>query len=363
MTIESVISTDTTAFADEVILASHVVDVIQRMDLTYALTLIQDQTTLSGTLDDLTATFPDEIPQVVVDEDYSINSRMTLAEPLPAGSTVTITIKVNGVGPIPYVTDALIPGQEFLITELFDPESAAADFDADYSGRVEIYSIVINSPNAYSTSVKIESIISNDDFLTEVVLADITLPIEGDISSAIDLVAGWNLVSFPIHPTSTAIGDVLANIAGKYNLVYAWDASGESSSSGNWKKYDPSGPSFSNTLTMLDEKMAFWIFMTEAATLEVQGSHDTASTIGLFDNADGWNLVGYPSASSLDLPGAMTGVTGYTLIFTYHAADSGDPWKLFDPTAGSWANDLKQMAPGWGYWIFVTSEADWQVDY
>ena len=41
---------------------------------------------------------------------------------------------------------------------------------------------------------------------------------------SISLVPGWNLVSFNVHPTDTAIAAVLSSIAGNYNLVYAWDA-------------------------------------------------------------------------------------------------------------------------------------------
>ena len=56
---------------------------------------------------------------------------------------------------------------------------------------------------------------------------------------SISLVPGWNLVSFNVHPTNTDIAAVLSNIAGNYDLVYAWDATGANSASGNWMKYAP----------------------------------------------------------------------------------------------------------------------------
>ena len=59
---------------------------------------------------------------------------------------------------------------------------------------------------------------------------------------SIPLIVGWNLVSFNLHPANTATGTVLADIAGHYDLVYAWDASGAHSSAGNWLRYDPSVP-------------------------------------------------------------------------------------------------------------------------
>ncbi len=88
---------------------------------------------------------------------------------------------------------------------------------------------------------------------------------------SIDLVAGWNLVSFHVHPADTATASVLDSIAGNYDLVYAWDAAGGHPGSGNWVKYDPN-VGFGNTLTALDETMGFWIHMTTADTLVVQGS-------------------------------------------------------------------------------------------
>ena len=64
---------------------------INEIDLEYALTLVQDpNTTISGTLDNLTVQFPEEISQVVVDAGYYINSRLTLGAALPEGSLVTI---------------------------------------------------------------------------------------------------------------------------------------------------------------------------------------------------------------------------------------------------------------------------------
>ena len=140
-----------------------------------ALAYVVANTTITGDLTALTATFPPSIPAVIVDEDYKINSRMTLTDPLPAGSTVSIMITVNGAGPVPYVTDALIPASPFWVTDLFDPAAVAADFDAGYGGRIELYNITITggggNPEPINTTLAIESIISKDDFASEEVLA------------------------------------------------------------------------------------------------------------------------------------------------------------------------------------------------
>ncbi len=178
LTVESIISKD--GFASEVLLASlSGIPVHIDADEDAALAYVQANTTITGaTLAELTATFPTTIPPVLVDLPYQINSRMTLSEDLPAGTTVTILATVDGVGPFPYVTDALIPGNPFWITELFDPDATPADFNADYGGHVEIYNITVTSgggdPLTIDTTVTIESIISKDGFTTPVVLDAIT---------------------------------------------------------------------------------------------------------------------------------------------------------------------------------------------
>ena len=180
---------------------------------------------------------------------------------------------------------------------------------------------------------------------------------------SIALVAGWNLVSFNLIPEDSAPASVLSSIEGKYTLVYAWDASG--ATSGNWLKYD-NIPYSEDGLTAITEKMGFWIHMNEAATLVITGTIPVATEVALSDNAGGWNLVGYPSAVNGSLPSVMQdhGVqTDFTLVYAYHAPDTTDPWKLFDRGVPAFGNDLSEMAPGWGYWVFVSADRVWQVGY
>ncbi len=199
--------------------------------------------------------------------------------------------------------------------------------------------------------------------------ADLTLYaqwIESPDTYSIPLYAGWNLVSFNLHPSNTAIATVLSSINGNYNLVYAWDATGAHSSGGNWVKYDPTGPGYQNSLLELDQTIGFWIHMTAADTLEINGSAPETTEIQLATEAGGWNLVGFSSADSSVLPQALSdnGVgTDFSLVFAYHADDTVDHWKLFDRNAEAWANDLTELAPGWGYWVKVSANHTWSVDY
>ncbi len=171
----------------------------------------------------------------------------------------------------------------------------------------------------------------------------------------VSLVAGWNLVSFDIHPANTAVADVLSSLGSNFDLVYAWNA-GTSS----WMKYDPS-VGYGDTLTTLDETMGFWIYMNTADTLVVSGTLPTTSSITL---KTGWNLVGFPAAANLTLPEAFSahGVgTDFSLVYAYHASDTADTWKVFDRLAPVWANDLTELAPGWGFWVKVSADHTWVV--
>jgi len=64
------------------------------------------------------------------------------------------------------------------------------------------------------------------------------------------------------------------------------------------------------------------------------------------------------------LPDALDGITGkYNLVMAYHAADTADPWKLYEPGVPAWVTDLDQLDPGWGYWIDMTQAATLSVGF
>ena len=70
----------------------------------------------------------------------------------------------------------------------------------------------------------------------------------------------WNLVGFPLRSTRTP-AEVLAAIAGKYDQVLAYEATG-------WQVYLPDGGP-GNTLTQFAPGKSYWIHMTEAATVVI----------------------------------------------------------------------------------------------
>lgn len=176
--------------------------------------------------------------------------------------------------------------------------------------------------------------------------------------TTIPLVAGWNLVSIPVQPTDSDITEVLASIAGHYDLVYAYNGCDVADP---WKSYNPSAPPFANDLTDVDSSMGLWIHMTsETSTLEVSESEPAESAIPL---CTGWNLVGYPSSQPLLVAdGIATIQEELSLLYGYNAMDSDDPWEKYDPSAPPFANDLELMEPRRGYWIKVNQDVKWLIN-
>lgn len=115
----------------------------------------------------------------------------------------------------------------------------------------------------------------------------------GPYSCSISLSTGWNLISFPIIPTNTAIATVLLGISGvgTSTLVRYYDA-------GTWKSYIPSKEG--GTLTNMGDGKGYWINMTNNATLTVSGTSAPVAPNppSTYDVISGWNLIGYKSLTA-----------------------------------------------------------------
>jgi len=173
-------------------------------------------------------------------------------------------------------------------------------------------------------------------------------------SVSVSLEANWNLVSIPIVPESAAITDVLESIDGKYVVVHAWDGAAQ-----DWLTYNPSLPPGGQTLLALDEKTAFWILMTEAATLTVEGAPPVTTDQTLYA---GWNLAAYPSARARPVAEALASIAGkYSIVWGYYA-DEPLPWTRYSPAA-PFGNDLANLESGRGYWVKATEACVLTIAY
>jgi hypothetical protein len=163
-----------------------------------------------------------------------------------------------------------------------------------------------------------------------------------------NLRTGWNLISAPALMSSSAIIDFLSPLSGLYEKVYAYVSS---DSADPWKMFDPVAPSYMNDLQSINSGMGIWIKMRQNAEFLLPGMFPSSSTIPL---STGWNLISYKGSRSRPVTEALSSISGkYEKVYAYVSSDSADPWKMFDPAAPSYMNDLNVMVPGLGYWIKV----------
>ena len=206
-------------------------------------------------------------------------------------------------------------------------------------------------------------------------IANVNLESAGE--QQIPLHAGWNLISFSIKtcfyegdapdvalfPGSIMtpvedIGEVFASIDGLYEVVRSFD--------GEAHTYDPAvDPSF-NDLKYVAGGYGYWIKMTDAGTLVVNGIR-AAATDALTLNTS-WNLVGYwhpdvryVGSMPLDVafPPDVDGYVQVTDMNEVLSSIDGDYGVVrsfdgeahtYDPMLGNW-NDLDYLGPGYGMWI------------
>ena len=96
------------------------------------------------------------------------------------------------------------------------------------------------------------------------------------------------------------------------------------------------------------------------ATIEAESPPLASVSIPL---RSGWNLVALPVAPSDASPAAFFAPIADRLVsaYTYDGCDSADPWKRYDPTAPSLANDLTSIDVRAGLWIQTNTDVNWTV--
>jgi hypothetical protein len=160
---------------------------------------------------------------------------------------------------------------------------------------------------------------------------------EPEITQTIQLQKNWNLISLPIDPSDDDIGDVLAPINGMYTAVHAYDGK-------EYESYYPGNAS--STLKKMPAGRGYWVFMTQAASLQVKGTK-ADKTIHL--SKEQWNLVGYNSTSPMSAAQALASTGGkVTVVYSYDVVSNS--YKVVDI-----------FQPGSGYWMFASENVNWTL--
>ena len=154
----------------------------------------------------------------------------------------------------------------------------------------------------------------------------------------------WSLVSVPLPQVSDDILDVFENA--EWNYAMWFDITDED----HWKTYATFKPSGLNDLDTVNRAMGVWLRGTTSDRLTVIGTEPQQTLIQL---KAGWNLVGYPSLTPKTVSEALSGIS-------YDGVESFDavaPYRI------SQMNPADLMEPGGGYWIHVSADTAWTIDW
>jgi len=172
----------------------------------------------------------------------------------------------------------------------------------------------------------------------------------------IPLVSGWNLISYPIIPSTNIISEQLDPIDGSYSIARTYSPYDVNDP---WKAYSPDFPVGFNDLGALSHPSGLWLKTGVDTTFVVEGQ--VGSMVGtefVFGMSSyvkqGWSLLGYPSLTSMKVSDAF-----------------GDHWGnqlevIMRKTPGT-GSDLESMSsddmlqPGVGYWVYCSEEFLWQI--
>lgn len=166
-------------------------------------------------------------------------------------------------------------------------------------------------------------------------------PSNGSVTQHIDLVPGWNFISFQVDPGVTDPADVLSGIDGSHVAVYGF----------NGTDYDYFRPQASgNTLTELLPNVGYWLHMAAQAQLTVAGPI-SPTTDQIASNTPA--PTGLPGLTSQGLDQVVTAYPAIQTIWAYSPSD--DTWTSHSRDGPAFLTEFTQTNPGHGYWIVADS--------
>ena len=163
----------------------------------------------------------------------------------------------------------------------------------------------------------------------------------------IDLVAGWNLISFPGDPVDMAIESVIDPDL-QVNLVLGYQR-------GAWASaHRTAGSEWMGSLTEIEGGWGYWVLTSVAETIEVSLTTALRPPLGC-SGGNGWNLEG---VVDVELRPAGTKVDADD----YFQERFSNDWKVayrFDAAAVQWDEPIRPdsggtLETGAGYWVWAS---------
>ena len=176
---------------------------------------------------------------------------------------------------------------------------------------------------------------------------------------SLGLSAGWNLISLPNNPSSTAI-DTVVGTANGVSTVYAYQ-------DGAWKvavreKTDGAWGAFAGSLTTMEGHKAYWVKTSDFQKLKIDipalvggaSGSDTPPTPPTIGINVGWNMV-----AAVDTSGALADDADVSTVKAYLTGLTVTKMYEYTTASGTWtgyASDdaTNKVKVGRGYWVYAT---------
>ena len=199
--------------------------------------------------------------------------------------------------------------------------------------------------SSYTAEITITSNDPNKNRVVVPINLQVTQPL---ISCNITLATGWNLISLPLIPDNTDINNIIcaANLASanpsNISLVYSFNTS-----SGQWMYWNGTGAS---TIHSIVDGRGYWFYADAADILTLYGT--AAGHPGPdYDVLSGCNQIGFTSTTAMAPETYLTTVIADCGLL-YQWTGTGWNWWM----NGNPSNSLTNMAPGYGYWLYMNSD-------
>ncbi|MBI2908910.1 MAG: hypothetical protein HYX92_14805 [Chloroflexi bacterium] len=158
---------------------------------------------------------------------------------------------------------------------------------------------------------------------------------------AIQLLEGWNLISFPGTLEDTSIGSVFAQ---NPTVARAF-----TSQDGAWAYARRNAEGWTGSLSQVMDGVGYYVHSSGPATLPLRLKPGLLTTSG-YDLPSGWSLIGYSSSLQKTPVGTYLGsLRGqWTSLFRYDATEG---WALARPDGAG----FQELEFGRGYWIHLST--------
>lgn len=144
---------------------------------------------------------------------------------------------------------------------------------------------------------------------------------------------------------------MLNSIAGQCDIVFGFDPA-----LGGVTSYfaDPTRAVLNN-LTTVQATKGYWVHSLAAGTLSLTGAVPVAPVS--LPLPHGWNLIGYVPQASADIVTALNGTAGsITIVYGFDPA-RGCAVSYFTDPSRAVLNNLTNLSPGHGYWMYNAGNA------